>query len=221
MDRISNQPSGFRSNLHPTKFQKHTHHALRLTPPLMSDNSISSSFDPNAPGLKNLGIFGLPFSGETAEMILFPVPWEVTVSYSGGTANGPEAILDASYQVDLFDEENHDTWKRGISMEDISLKWKKKSHKLRKKAEKYIAGLEEGLHPDSDKEMKKTLAEINEACAKMNDWVQASTGKILDTGKAVGLIGGDHSTPLGFIKALAERHETFGILHIDEFICWC
>jgi agmatinase len=31
----------------------------------------------------------------------------------------------------------------------------------------------------------------------------------------VGLIGGDHSTPYGYIKALAESHSSFGILHID------
>ena len=34
-------------------------------------------------------------------------------------------------------------------------------------------------------------------------------------GKKVGLIGGDHSTPLGFFKAIAEVHGEFGILQID------
>ena len=29
------------------------------------------------------------------------------------------------------------------------------------------------------------------------------------------LLGGDHSTPLGYIEALAERHDSFSILHID------
>ncbi|MEJ7684909.1 MAG: arginase family protein [Segetibacter sp.] len=31
----------------------------------------------------------------------------------------------------------------------------------------------------------------------------------------VGLIGGDHSTPLGFFKAIGEKHGDFGILQID------
>jgi agmatinase len=31
----------------------------------------------------------------------------------------------------------------------------------------------------------------------------------------VGLVGGDHSTPLGFMEALAEKHSEFGILQID------
>ncbi len=37
----------------------------------------------------------------------------------------------------------------------------------------------------------------------------------LDKNKLVGLLGGDHSTPLGFIKAIAEKHADFGILQID------
>jgi len=31
----------------------------------------------------------------------------------------------------------------------------------------------------------------------------------------VGLLGGDHSTPFGYIKAIAERYPDFGILQID------
>jgi agmatinase len=31
----------------------------------------------------------------------------------------------------------------------------------------------------------------------------------------VGLLGGDHSTPLGFLRALSEQHNRFGILQID------
>ena len=37
----------------------------------------------------------------------------------------------------------------------------------------------------------------------------------LKDGKLVGLLGGDHSTPLGFIRALSERYDRFGILQID------
>ncbi|MBR6814047.1 MAG: arginase family protein, partial [Tidjanibacter sp.] len=33
--------------------------------------------------------------------------------------------------------------------------------------------------------------------------------------KIVGLVGGDHSTPLGVIKAVAKHHKGMGILHID------
>lgn len=33
--------------------------------------------------------------------------------------------------------------------------------------------------------------------------------------KLQGLVGGEHSTPLGFIRVLSEIHNEFGILHID------
>jgi agmatinase len=36
-----------------------------------------------------------------------------------------------------------------------------------------------------------------------------------EQGKRVGVIGGDHSVPLGAIAAIAQHHGDFGILHID------
>ena len=40
-----------------------------------------------------------------ARYAILPVPYEGTVSYKGGTAEGPAAIIDASRQVECFDEE--------------------------------------------------------------------------------------------------------------------
>jgi len=52
-----------------------------------------------------------PFGGaeaaspfEAARVAILPVPYEASVSYGGGTARGPEAILRASTQVELWDE---------------------------------------------------------------------------------------------------------------------
>lgn len=42
---------------------------------------------------------------ETARYVVLPVPYEGTVSYEGGTADGPRAIIEASQQVELFDEQ--------------------------------------------------------------------------------------------------------------------
>jgi agmatinase len=47
------------------------------------------NFDANSIGDTTAGMFGLPFTLEECETVLIPVPWEVTVSYGGGTANGP------------------------------------------------------------------------------------------------------------------------------------
>jgi agmatinase len=45
----------------------------------------------------------IPAAPEDALFHIIPVPYEKTVSYGGGTADGPRAILDASCQLELFD----------------------------------------------------------------------------------------------------------------------
>jgi agmatinase len=51
---------------------------------------------------------GLPESATdptTAQVVVLPIPFEATVSYGGGTAHGPAAIILASQQVELYDRE--------------------------------------------------------------------------------------------------------------------
>lgn len=42
---------------------------------------------------------------ETAQVLILPMPLEATVSYGGGTAVAPQAIITASQQVELYDRE--------------------------------------------------------------------------------------------------------------------
>jgi agmatinase len=174
-----------------------------------------NSFDPNSVGNLNNNIFGLPFTTEESEVVLIPVPWEVTVSYGSGTANGPKAIFEASFQVDLYDAKIKDAWKIGIAMDKIPASIKAKSNRLRKKTEAYISLLEQGKNPESNKKMKAIVTEVDKAARELNAHVKKTTGNFLNKNKTVGLIGGDHSTPLGFMQALSEQHSSFGILQID------
>ena len=51
---------------------------------------------------------GLPekYSSRTnAKVFIVPVPYEATTSYGKGTKNGPKAILEASQEIELFDDE--------------------------------------------------------------------------------------------------------------------
>ncbi len=48
-----------------------------------------------------------PFPVKEAEAVILPIPYEATVTYGGGAKEGPEAILAASRQVELWDEENN------------------------------------------------------------------------------------------------------------------
>jgi agmatinase len=52
--------------------------------------------------------FGLPgefSSSENSKVAIVPCPYEATVSYGKGTGKGPGAVLRASQQVELFDDE--------------------------------------------------------------------------------------------------------------------
>lgn len=174
-----------------------------------------SQFDSNGAGNPNNNIFGLPFTEEEAKLVILPVPWEVTVSCSAGTARAPEHIFKASLQVDLFDTDNKDGWKQGFYMRHSDKKVLLRSDYLRKEAELYIDYISKGEKVLKNTFMSKSLKEINEGSHFMNNWVYEQTKDLLNKGKLVGLLGGDHSTPLGFFKALAEKHGDFGILQID------
>ncbi len=174
-----------------------------------------NNFDPNAMGGANNNIYGLPFNTDEAEVVIIPVPWEVTVSYRAGTAIGPQAIFDASFQVDLFDPGIADAWKIGIAMEEVSDDIASKNESLRRKSEAYISLLEEGKSPENNEKMREVLTLINTECIKMNNWVKTKSLAHLDKNKIVAVLGGDHSTPLGLIQALAEKFNSFAILQID------
>lgn len=174
-----------------------------------------SKFDVNAAGNPNNNIFGLPFSEEESKLVLVPVPWEVTVSYGSGTARCVEHIFKTSMQVDLFDPDMRDGWKHGFYMRHSEKKILMKSDYLRKEAELYIDFISTEQDINENKFMCKSLKEINEGSVFLNGWVYEQTKDLLNQDKLVGLIGGDHSTPLGFMKALAEKHGNFGILQID------
>jgi agmatinase len=174
-----------------------------------------SKFDPNSSGNPNYNIFGLPFSEEEARLVILPVPWEVTVSYLAGTARAPERIQKASLHVEIFDADVQDGWKQGFYLREQDKKILLKSDYLRKESELYINYISQGEKIDDNRFMCKTLKEVNEGSEFLNQWVYEQTKALLNKGKLVGLLGGDHSTPLGFYKAIAERYTDFGVLQVD------
>lgn len=174
-----------------------------------------TGFNPNAVANPNNNIFGLPFTEEESKVIILPVPWEVTVSYGAGTARAAEHVFKSSMQVDLMDMDGNAGWKQGFFMKEIDKKLLLKSDYLRKEAELYIDYISQGAELLKNKFMCKSVKEINEGSNYLNNWVYEQSKAILDQQKIVGLLGGDHSTPLGLMKALAEKHGEFGVLQID------
>ena len=181
---------------------------------MMAETADTQSFDPDGVGVDNGTYFGMPFAPDDAALVLVSAPWDVTVSYGAGTAYGPDAIIEASTQLDFYDPLSPDAWRRGIATADIDYTLQEASQRLRSDAEKVIRHLEEGGSPDDDSIARK-VRRVNEGSAAMNANIAAQARHWLGQGKIVGLVGGDHSTPYGLLQALAERHERFGILHID------
>lgn len=172
------------------------------------------NFDPNGVGVDNGNYFGLPITPEEADLVLISAPWDVTVSYGSGTAFAPDAMIEASTQLDLYDLAAPDCWRRGIATAPVDYTLQELSERLRRDAERVIEHLEEGGSVEDDQVVRK-LRRVNEGCEEMNRRIREQAEEWLAQGKLVGLVGGDHSTPYGLISALAERHEAFGVLHID------
>lgn len=169
-------------------------------------------FDPNAPAQPGSGVFGLPHGEEEALVVLVPVPWEATTSYGGGASDGPRAILEASAQIDLYDLDVDKPYVHGIHMRpepEGIVAWNGQAKAL---AEKVI----EAGGAGDDPELRAALARVNELSGQVNVWVAHEVSRLLDAGKIVGVIGGDHSVPYGAIEAMAARKKSgFGILHFD------
>ncbi|MEG0789562.1 MAG: arginase family protein [Alistipes sp.] len=171
-------------------------------------------FNVDGVGVDNGAYFGLPFEPKDAALVLISVPWDVTVSYGKGAAYAPDAMIEASTQLDLYDALAPDEWRKGIATADVDYTLLETSARLRIEAEKVIDHFEGGGQASDDYVVRK-IDRVNEGCARMNENVYRQATQWLSSGKLVGLVGGDHSTPYGLMRALGEHNEAFGILHID------
>ena len=172
-------------------------------------------FNPHALGLDNGNLYGLPSKFKDAEVIVFPVPWDVTVSYGDGTSQAPDLIREESLQVDLFDLEYGNFWEKGIFYLKSSPVLLEKCTKFRQYAVEAIKLQEKGRTITDSFTLKNNTEQINQACEEMVDWVYKECNKVLSEDKKLVLLGGDHSTPLGYLKALGDQYKDFGILQID------
>ena len=168
-------------------------------------------FDPDAAAQPGTGVFGLPFTFEESGCVLVPAPFDATTSYGGGASAGPEAIRTASAQVDLFDLQFGRIYQWGLFMEEQDEAMLAQSKQARALAAPII---EKGGAEDAD---APVLEKVNRASEAMNRAVEANFERVLKAGKVPGLVGGDHSTPFGAIRACAAKAGPagLGILHVD------
>lgn len=164
-------------------------------------------YNPSEAGKKG-SIFGLPYSAEESDLILLPVHLDVTVSYADGTAKTPAVILDESSQLDLSLLSIHQPWNMKMAMVDgVGLESDNK--KYREFAKGIIDEIEAGGEPN-----QKDVDQVNRFCEELHQEVEEKSRSFLNQKKLVAIVGGDHSSPHGLIRALA-RKERFGILQVD------
>lgn len=174
-----------------------------------------NTLDPNAVAVHNGEFFGLETSLEKAEIVVIPISWDVTTSYRAGTSRGPEAVLEASYQLDLYSPDVPEAWNLPLATLKPNVDWLSLSRELRQDTEKYIQFLAEGGVLEDSVKFQSLLKKVNEESERLNQWLYQTAKAQLQAGKRVLTLGGDHSVPLGAIKAYAEKYSDLSVLHID------
>jgi len=174
---------------------------------------ILARFDPNGAG-KPGQLFGLPFGPQNAEIVVQPMPWEVTVSYGAGTAKGPAAILAASSQIDYMVPGINRPHTAGIAMLPPFEGLFEQGQVLRQQASRYIEWVEQG-QPATEANLAAIPARADAAAEQLMQQLYQQTQHILQQGQVPVVLGGDHSTPLGAIKAVHEQYPQMGLLQID------
>jgi agmatinase len=115
---------------------------------------------------------------ETSSIAILPVPYDGTSTWMRGSNRGPQALLDASANMELYDiETNSEVFKHGIvTMDPV-------------------------LCPDDPEEMVTAVCE--------------RAGFILEDGKFIVGIGGEHSISVGLVRAAAEQFSNLSVVQFD------
>lgn len=124
-------------------------------------------------------------SYEASQVVILPIPFEATTSYRKGCQNGPEALLEASVQLDYYDDElERETWR------DVQVY----------------------THPA----IADTRSFPSISSEKMLEVTRDTVSQLIQDGKFVIGVGGEHSITTGIVDAyrLADS-EPFTVIQID------
>ncbi len=172
-------------------------------------------YDPNAAAAPGSGIFGLPFTPDEARVVVLPVPFDATASYAKGAAKGPDAIVEASRQVDLLDLEVGRPDEQGIALAGIPAAVRRRLDAWNREATRLAAPVLAAGGVGDDSRLAARARKVDALCAEVNAWVRGETERLLAQGKLVAVVGGDHATPFGAIEAHAAAYPGMGVLHVD------
>ena len=180
-------------------------------------NKSNTEFDPNIATPDNGNYFGMPVEADDAALVLISAPWDATGAQRDGSSYAPDAIIEASRHIDFYDPSAPDSWRKGIATLAIDYSIQDLSHRLRTDAKRVIKAYEEfGTEAFDNIIYARRLRRVNEASAVVNNNIYNQAKEWLAKDKIVGLVGGDQSSAYGIVRAMAEKHNNIGILHIDS-----
>jgi agmatinase len=114
-----------------------------------------------------------------AKAVILPVPYDGTSEWRTGSRHGPQAIIDASEYLELYDLElDREIYRVGIS----------------------------------------TLPRVEPLLGSPQDMIDRVYGMVkglIQNGKFVVLLGGEHSLSLGAVRAFKEAFPTLSVLQLD------
>lgn len=116
---------------------------------------------------------------KNAKAVILPIPYDLTLSYASGARYGPQAIINASRQLETYDEE------LGCDPSEIGI---------------------------------ATMPEIEQVVsgpAEMQDIIYSTCGSLLEDGKFVLSLGGEHSITIALVKAHKEKYADLSVIQID------
>jgi len=162
--------------------------------------------------------FGMPCRPESAALVLVSAPWDVTAPEGSSSSYAPDAMIEESMRMDLYDPLSPDEWRKGIATADIDYSIHEISQNLRQDVERIRAREEKGgglMGGLTDDYYARKQRRIDEECRAMNDNIRLQVRDWIEKGKTVGLVGGDQSTVYGALRATAGHEKGLGLLHID------
>jgi agmatinase len=113
-----------------------------------------------------------------SEIIILPVPYDETSTWMKGSDRGPDAILEASVNLEFYDIETS--------------------------TEAHLNGIHT-VEPVLEKETPEKLVNA----------VYSRTLMLLSDKKFPVIIGGNHTVPIGAIKAFSETYKNLSVLQLD------
>lgn len=154
-------------------------------------------------------------STQDADIVLVSAPWAVTSAGGEGAVYAPDAIIDASTAVSLYDVVSQTSISGRVATAEVDYDLQESSIQLGGDAAKVVSHIEDGGTLSGDYFARKVVR-INLGFRDMHRSVGKRVFRFADKGKIVGVIGGDHSVSLGAVRSISAVHPGMGVLFIDS-----